>query len=180
MKKLLLLATFFAGVGTMQAQGIDFGFKAGANFASINGANDSDNITSWHAGAALELNLIPTFSVQVEGLYSSQGAKIQDEDYKLDYISVPVMAKFYILEDRLSFMAGPQFSFLVNDDNPFESAGDAYDNNSFDIAAAGGVELKILKGLFAQARYTIGFNDVNDSFDSKNAVFQLSLGYYIF
>lgn len=180
MKKIFLLVALFAGLGTMQAQGIDFGFKAGANFAGINGADNADNITSWHAGAALELNFVPTFSLQIEGLYSSQGAKVEDEDFKLDYISVPVMAKFYLLEDRLSLMAGPQFSFLVNDDNPFKSAGDAYDNNSFDIAAAGGVELKIIKGLFAQARYTIGFNDVNDTFEGKNAVFQLSLGYYIF
>lgn len=179
MKKIFVIA-FFACFTAVNAQGIDFGFKAGANFASINGADNADNITSWHAGAALELNFVPTFSVQVEGLYSSQGAKVEDEDFRLDYISVPVMAKFYLLEDRLSLMAGPQFSFLVNDDNPFASAGDAYDNNSFDIAAAGGLELKIIKGLFAQARYTIGFNDVNDTFDGKNAVFQVSVGYYIF
>lgn len=180
MKRIFLLTVFFAGIGCLHAQGIDFGFKAGANFAGINGADNTDNITSWHAGAALELNFVPSFSVQVEGLYSSQGAKVEDEDLKLDYVSVPVMAKFYILEDRLSLMAGPQFSFLVNDDNPFASAGDAYDNNSFDIAAAGGLELKIIKGLFAQARYTIGLNDVNDAVDGKNAVFQVSLGYYIF
>jgi hypothetical protein len=178
MKKILLLAAFVAGGFGMQAQGIDLGLKAGANFASINGADNADNITSWHAGAALELNFVPVFSLQVEGLYSSQGAEVDGEDFKLDYMSVPVMAKYYILPDRLSLMAGPQFSFLVNDDNPWESAGDAYENESVDIAAAGGVELKIIKGLFAQARYTIGFNDVNNSFEGKNAVFQLSLGYY--
>lgn len=178
MKKVLFLLALAAGSFSMNAQGIDLGLKAGANFASINGADNADNITSWHAGVALELNFVPSFSLQAEGLYSSQGAKVNDNDFKLDYISVPVMAKFYILPDRLSVMAGPQFSFLVNDDNPFSSGAEAYDNNTFDMAAAGGIELKIIAGLFAQARYTIGFNDVNDSFDSKNAVFQLSAGYY--
>lgn len=175
MKKILLfIAVMVAGV-TVQAQGIDFGLKAGANFASINGADDTDNITSFHAGAALELNLIPTFSVQAEALFNSVGAEVKTgEDINLDYISVPVMAKFYLLPDRLSLMAGPQFSFLIDD------AEATYKTNSFDMAAAGGVELRIIEGLFAQARYTIGLNDVTDEFDSKNAVFQLSLGYMFF
>lgn len=155
-----------------QAQDIKLGLKAGANFASINGADDTDNITSFHAGAALELNLVPTFSIQAESLFNSVGAEVKTgEDINLDYISVPVMAKFYILPDRLSLMAGPQFSFLIDE------AEQVYEANSFDMAAVGGVELRIIKGLFAQARYTIGLNDVYDDFDSKNSVFQLSVGY---
>ena len=71
-------------------------------------------------------------------------------------------------------MAGPQFSFLVND------AEDAFETKSFDLAASGGVELKIIMGLFAQARYNIGLTNVSDNsdVDVKNGVFQLSVGYY--
>ena len=174
MKKILLLAVMLSGGFAMQAQDVHFGFKAGANFATLNGADDADNITNFHAGAALELNLVPTFSIQAEGLYSSQGAEFDGDKFNLDYIAVPIMAKFYILPNRFSVMAGPQFSFLVDETE------EAFKNETFDIAAAGGVELHIIKGLFAQARYTIGFNDVNNSFNGKNAVFQLSLGYYIF
>ncbi|MXN89930.1 outer membrane beta-barrel protein [Flavobacterium sp. Sd200] len=186
MKKILLIAAMFAGSFAMQAQGIDFGIKAGANFSNFNGDIDSDGITNFHAGAALELNLIPTFSIQAEGLFSTQGGKAVYEvdgaggvaqDFKLDYISVPVMAKFYLLPDRFSLMAGPQFSFLVNE------AEEQFKAKTFDLAAAGGVELKIFAGLFAQARYTIGLTDVygdseNVNLDAKNAVFQLSVGYY--
>ncbi|OYQ36324.1 hypothetical protein CHU92_09900 [Flavobacterium cyanobacteriorum] len=173
MKKIFLAFAFAAVSFGVQAQGIDFGLKAGANFANLNGADNTENITSFHAGAALELNLVPSFSIQGEALYSSQGAEVKGVgDFNLDYIAVPVMAKFYILPDKLSVMAGPQFSFLVDE------AEEAFENKTFDIAAAGGLELKIIKGLFAQARYTIGFNDVNDTFEGKNAVFQLSLGYY--
>lgn len=175
MKKIFLIFAVLASGIAAQAQGIDFGLKAGVNFAGINGADNTDNITSFHAGAALELNLVPSFSIQAEGLFNSVGAEVETgEDINLDYISVPVMAKFYILPDRLSLMAGPQFSFLIDD------AEDAFETNSFDLAAAGGVELRIIKGLFAQARYTIGLNDVYDDVDSKNAVFQLSLGYMFF
>src|SRR5690606_27963512 len=91
---------------TMQAQGVDFGIKAGANFANFNGDIDSDGITSFHAGLVLELSLVPTFSVQAEGLFSSVGGKAKYEqdgvigvaqDINLDYVSVPVMAKFYVI-----------------------------------------------------------------------------------
>lgn len=178
MKKILTVIAIIALGTAAQAQDIKFGLKAGANFASINGADNTDNITSFHAGAALELNFVPMFSVQAEGLYNSIGAQVEStNDINLDYISVPVMAKFYILPDRLSLMAGPQFSFLIDESESLIETGDA---NSLDIAAAGGVELRIIKGLFAQARYTIGLNDVYDGEDSKNAVFQLSLGYMFF
>jgi hypothetical protein len=186
MKKILLAAVLFAGSFAMQAQGINFGVKAGANFSNFSGDLDTDGITNFHAGAVLELNIVPTFSVQAEGLFSSQGGKAvytEDgavgvaRDINLDYISVPVMAKFYLLPDRLSLMAGPQFSFLVND------AKEQFDAKTFDLAAAGGVELKIIAGLFAQARYTIGLSNVFDDVegfdvDAKNAVFQLSVGYF--
>ncbi|RZJ71671.1 MAG: PorT family protein [Flavobacterium sp.] len=177
MKKIIFLLAAFAGSFAMQAQGIDFGIKAGANFANINGDLNSDGINNFHAGAMLELNLVPVFSVQAEGLFSSQGGKYENtigaaKDFNLNYISVPVMAKYYILPDRLSIMAGPQFSFLVDE------AEEAYNSNSFDMAAAGGIELKLFLGLVAQARYTIGLTDVYDEVDSKNAVFQLSVGYF--
>jgi hypothetical protein len=181
MKKILFLAVALLGAVAAQAQGVNFGIKGGANFSNLSGDIDSDGITSFHAGAVLELNLVPTFSVQAEGLFSSQGGKAKfeeggvvgvAEDINLDYISVPVMAKFYVLPNTLSVMAGPQFSFLVDE------AEEAWDTKSFDMAAAGGVELKIIAGLFAQARYTIGLTDVSDDIDAKNAVFQLSVGYF--
>lgn len=184
MKKVLVLAVVMVTGFAMQAQGIHFGIKGGVNFANLNGDIDAAGITSFHAGAVLELNVVPTFSVQAEGLFSTQGATIKDEanvgenivavsrDINLDYISVPVMAKYYIVPKKLSLMAGPQFSFLVND------AEEVFESKSFDMAAAGGVELKIVAGLFAQARYTIGLTDVYEDVDSKNAVFQLSVGYF--
>ena len=184
MKKFLLAVALLAGTFASQAQGLNFGIKAGSNFSNFQGDVNSDGITSFHAGGVLELNIVPTFSVQAEGLFSSQGGKAKYEedgvvgvarDINLDYISVPVLAKFYILPNTLSLTAGPQFSFLVND------ADEVLDTKKFDLAASGGVELKIIAGLFAQARYNIGLTNVNGDEvrgDVKNGVFQLSVGYF--
>lgn len=175
MKKVLLVAALLLGVMATQAQGIDFGIKAGANFANFTGDDlYTKGITSWHAGAVLELGISPSFSVQGEAIYSSIGAKVEDsDDINLDYVSVPVLAKFYVVPEKFSIVAGPQFSFLTKDTEDLKA-------KSTDIGVAGGLEAKIVAGLFAQARYVVGLTNVSDdsaTADFKNAVIQVSIGY---
>ena len=178
MKKAILLTmlTVLAAVST-NAQSLKFGLKAGANFANLEGDGlNADNLTSWHAGALLELGLFQNFALQPEVMYSSQGAKVDDEDLKLDYISVPIVAKFYLITDRLSIEAGPQFSFLINDDG-FDGIVTDYKNENFDFAVVGGVGLNITKNFFASGRYVLGLTDTSKDAEVTNRVVQLSLGY---
>jgi len=174
MKKLFVCLLFFVSAASVSAQSIRFGVKAGANFANVDAEDVStDNMTSWHAGAVLELNVLPSLSIQPEAMYSSQGAKVEGiNDFKLDYISVPVLARFYILPDVLSLDAGPQFSFLVNDD-----VDETFKTKSFDFAVVGGASVNITKNLFAQARYVVGLTDTTEDAEVTNKVIQLSLGY---
>ena len=86
------------------------------------------------------------------------------------------MAKFYVLPEKVSLVAGPQFSFLAKDTKYLKA-------KSTDIGLAGGVEAKIIAGFFAQARYIIGLTKVSDeevSTNFKNGVFQVSVGYNFF
>lgn len=174
---LLLIGASF----TAQAQLVSFGIKAGPNFASLNGADNIDYKarTSFHAGLIVEIKGAGNFALQPELLYSSQGAEVDGiGDFNLDYVALPIMAKYYILPDLLSLEAGPQFSFLIDDrEQVFNEATTSAENNSFDFALAGGVGLDITKSFFAQARYTIGVNDTSDFSNAQNAVFQLSVGY---
>ena len=175
MKKLFLALIAFAGISTAtQAQSIKLGVKAGPNFSNFNGGIseiDYSSRTSFHAGVLLEVKVFENFSVQPELLYSSQGAKVEGiNDFNLDYISVPVMAKFYILTDRLSLEAGPQFSFLVNDPQK------TYDNQEFDFAVAGGLGLKLTNNIFVSARYNVGLTEVSKYAEVKNSTFQISAG----
>lgn len=176
MKKLFALAILLiAGTTSMNAQGLDFGVKAGANFSTLDGDGiDGDNLTSFHVGALLELNILENFSIQPEVMYSSQGTKLEDEDIKLDYISVPVLAKFYLISDKLALEAGPQFSFLVSDDAP--SIVDQFDAESFDFAAVGGLSFNFTKNIFAQARYVASLTEASKNAEVTNRVIQLSVG----
>lgn len=182
MKKVVLSAMILlASIATSNAQNIDFGVKAGLNFANISGANiDADNKTGFHAGVILEISILKTFAVQPELLYSTQGAKNSEgDDLSLDYLSLPVLAKYYIVPGVLSIEGGPQFSFLMNDNiSIFDVVTDAdTDAASFDLGGAIGLGVKIPGGLFGQVRYVRGITTVAENPDVNNNLFQASIGY---
>lgn len=216
MKKLIFIAALTVmSVSVTQAQEVRLGAKAGVNFASIGGDNTDglDGLTGFHLGALVEIPITERFAVQPEVLYSAQGAKreltesFSDVTFKatgktkLDYINVPIMAKYYIV-DGLAVEAGPQVGFLVSANaeseldlsgiNPetaeliegqFESGDiDISDSTKgIDFGIALGASYRLNMGVFFGARYTLGLTDINDvsgsNIKNQNNVFQLSAGY---
>lgn len=174
-----------------------FGVKGGVNFATVNGDgfDSPDSRTSFHVGALAEFPLAEMFSVQVEALYSGQGFEqnyniplIGDRtvEYQLDYINVPVLAKVYLFKG-FSLEAGPQFSFLVNeeiDSAPNDNEGDTNTDaaKDFEFGFAGGLTFQTEMGLFATARYNQGVTEIfkdRENADNKasNSVFQIGIGF---
>lgn len=171
MKKLIVFgALLFAFSGQAQSYGI----KGGVNFANLSGsdADGADGITGLHLGVIAEFKIFENLALQPELVYSAQGANVNEVDYKLGYLTLPVMAKFY-LNDKLSIHAGPQFGILISENDEIKEA----DNNSTDFGISGGIEYNIIGGLFAQARYNNGLSEITDNAEIKNTVFQLSIGY---
>ncbi len=183
MKKSLYLTLLIAFLGFAEsyAQGLNFGIKGGANFSNFSGSVEEFNqesITSYHAGAFVELGLSSRFSIQPELLYSTVGANLTfdgaTEDFKneLGYISIPVLARIYILPNRLSLDFGPQVSFLMSESQNVN----VNESNTFDFALAGGVTLNLIGPLFIQGRYNLGLTDVKPDAQVTNRVVQLSAG----
>jgi len=175
MKKLLLAAALALGCYGANAQ--SWGIKGGVNFANLTGDGDGNLnvLTSFHAGLLYEIHVVDIFSIQPELLYSVQGAKIKggsDNEIKLNYFSVPVVAKLY-LTDGFNIQAGPQFGMLLSESDNFKS----YNSNTFDFGVAAGLEFFITDGLFAQARYYAGTQEVAQNADLKNTTVQVSLGF---
>lgn len=176
MKKVIAFAfLLFFGTLTINAQKVRLGVKAGINFSNIDGETNMKTKTGLHFGGILEINTSRNFFLQPEFLYSSQGAKANgkgavDIDYK--YLSVPVVGKFYVIQDVLSLEAGPQFSFLIKDDITKSN------QSTFDFAVLGGLGINFTDNVFGQARYVVGITDTKD--DTKitnNKVLQFSVGY---
>lgn len=182
MKKLFTITLALLAI-TISAQNITFGAKAGLNFASMSGddADGLDGRTSIHLGVTAEIEMSDTFSIQPELLYSGQGYTADgDVTGKVDYINLPVMAKFYVGEG-ISLEAGPQIGFLAS--AKADVGGESTDIKdalkSTDFALNLGAGYKLDSGLNFGLRYSMGLTDVldGDSNGFKHSVLQLSVGF---
>lgn len=188
MKKLMFFAAIAVfGLSNLSSQEVTFGVKAGVNFASLSG-DDSDGLdskTSFHIGGVAVIGISEKFAVQPELVYSAQGAKESfegiDIDYNIDYINLPVLAKFYVAEG-FSIEAGPQVGFLMS--AKVEAEGESVDLKDdlkgIDFSGAIGVGYKMDSGLNFAARYNLGLANIADfdgEGDLKNNVIQISIGY---
>ncbi|MEH6407008.1 MAG: porin family protein [Leeuwenhoekiella sp.] len=210
MKNLIALTTVMVlGTGALMAQdytsnnndsgltdkGIEYGVKAGVNFASVTGNDikDPDSRTSFNAGIFAEIPLSDAFSVQPEVYYSGQGYDIKEInqanefdtsdniEYQLDYINVPLLAKFYIV-DGLSVQAGPSFNFKVNEEIDYHPNADSGDIDldrakDFELGGAAGIAYKFYGGFFVEGRYNYGFTNLFENRDIHNSTFQAGLGF---
>lgn len=187
MKKLfLIVAVAVFGMSNVNAQEMTFGVKAGVNLANFSGDNsdDFDMKTSFHVGGVVDIGISDKFSVQPELLYSAQGSKMSFEGftvkYNLDYINIPVLAKF-LIGDGFSVEAGPQVGFLVS--AKAKSDGESMDLKDelkgTDFSGVVGLGYKMDSGLNFAARYNLGLGNIAESGegDLKNNVIQLSVGY---
>ncbi|MBW4359187.1 porin family protein [Flavobacterium taihuense] len=181
--KILLLSAFMVLVSnTLSAQ--KMGIRAGVNLSTISGdyAN-SINQTGYYAGIYKEIPLVKSLLfIQPEIQYSSQGFSNDIADYKLDYITVPVLAKVYVVK-LLSFETGPQFGFKINDksdpNNPLIDPD--FDFETFDPAWAFGASLNLPFGLSINSRFISSFNsvfkDANYNDQGKSQVFQVGAAF---
>jgi opacity protein-like surface antigen len=200
MKKIVVvaIAALFGTVAVQAQDEVSFGAKGGVNFATVGGDDfdDPDARTSFHFGGFVEVPITEKFSIQPEVYYSGQGYDIQsvnngdDVEFQLDYINVPVLAKYYFV-DGFYGEVGPQIGFNVNseiDSNPDGDSGDIDFNNdainTVDFAVVGGLGYKLSNGLFFNARYNLGLSDVFSSedlggfdLDARNRVFMIGAGF---
>ena len=192
MKKVLSLLAFFSliAVGSY-AQGVSGGLKLGLNLANQTISNDYVTISpsfrpSLHAGGYLTLMISNKIGVQPEVLYSAQGAKMDGQTLKLNYVTVPVLVRFNITE-RFNLHLGPQIGMLLSAKAKMESGDDEDVKDQYkgtDIGIAGGLGVDLPMGLnfgfrFIKGVSNIAGEDVGDT-KYKNYNLQLSVGYKLF
>lgn len=174
---------------------VQIGAKGGVNFATVagDGFDSPDSRTSFNAGLVAEVPYSERFSLQAEVFYSGQGFEVEDinlgdlnidtnkVEYQLDYIQVPLLAKFYLIEG-LNIYAGPQIGFKVNEKIDYESGDVAVDDTmfpeaqDFDFSGTVGAGYKFDNGFFIDARYNYGFSDLVKDRSSHNSVVQAGVG----
>ncbi|MEN2402940.1 porin family protein [Flavobacterium sp. MC2016-06] len=187
MKKIILSTVAILAFGFANAQQTRFGVKGGLNLTTFAGGNywDAKSLVGFHVGGFAEIKVIERLAIQPELLFSTQGAKLDNLDInsKLNYLNIPVLAKFFITK-QFTVEAGPQIGFLLSAKNDGEDAKDAFKSTDFGFNFGAGYNFtdNVSVGL----RYTVGLSniadynaqDLEDYYDSpKNSVLALSLAY---
>ena len=123
MKKLILSFTLvFIGFSAM-AQTTQFGLTAG--YTNINlkakaddGSNDfteSDDQNGFYIGVLADIVVSDNFHVQPEALYSL----VED----VNFLQIPILAKFYLGESRFHLLGGPQATVILEETFGIKSFG---------------------------------------------------------
>lgn len=186
-----ILMTTVAG-----AQKINLGLKAGINMSSNTGNGMKSSLQQgFDVGAFSEVALTKKWGIHPELYFShrnlersddfktyyvTEGRSNSDKDIKLNYISVPVLLS-YKISSVLSVQAGPQFNWLIFDDeNLLNTNRDAFKKT--DMGIAGGVTLHLEK-FRIYGRYTQGLSDnngIDGRHDWKSKQLQLGVALSLF
>lgn len=188
MKKILLMAVvMLASVASYAQQAVGtftLQPKIGMNVASLTKCDGCDPRIGLAAGVEAEYQATDIFSVSAGLIYSMQGNKAKEYGVtlttKLDYINIPILANVYVTKG-LAVKLGVQPAFNVSDKQKLsggKASVEAEDvgAESFDFSIPVGLSYEYNNVVF-DARYNFGVTNIADGGDSKNSVFQFTLGY---
>lgn len=188
MKKILLTAVvMLASVASYAQQAVGtftLQPKIGMNVASLTKCDGCDPRIGLAAGVEAEYQATDIFSISAGLIYSMQGNKAKEEGVtlttKLDYINIPILANVYVTKG-LAVKLGVQPAFNVSDKQNLsggKASVEAEDvgAESFDFSIPVGLSYEYNNVVF-DARYNFGVTNIADGGDSKNSVFQFTLGY---
>lgn len=199
MKKFIITAIAISAFGFINAQEVKFGAKAALNIATLTGdVEDPSSLIGFQVGGFAEIKISEKFAIQPELLYSTQGGKEKESididgtdytatlSYKLSYITIPVMAKYYVAKS-FSLEIGPQIGFLTSAKGEIEASGESVEVDikdyvtSTDFGVNFGAGYDFSEKLSASLRYNLGLSNINDDEEDdsniKNSVFSIALGY---
>jgi outer membrane protein W len=193
-KKLLtisFLTMTSALVSQVQAQSgkvWSIGPEVGVNFSKFGrDANTNDMKAGILAGAFVTYSIVNNFGITTKFLLSQRGYHRQNtilnkpEDLTLNYIEVPILARFFLNKSgrfRPNLFVGPSLNFLMgatnklgNDDaKKILNYKDVY--NTFDFGVTGGLGLNFAIAdetrILLDARYVYGLSDVTKSSENAN------------
>ncbi|HCC87013.1 MAG TPA: hypothetical protein DEQ17_01880 [Prevotella sp.] len=157
--------------------------KVGISIADMTDTQGTTSRIGFVGGLEGEYQAADIFSLSVGVNYSQEGFKMKNSDnkVKLDYVNVPILANVYLTKG-LAVKVGVQPGFNVG--NSVTINGQTESSSKKDYDGIKSVALSIPVGLSYEisnvvldARYNWGVTKAFDALDSKNSVFQVTIGY---
>ncbi len=157
--------------------------KVGISIADMTDTQGTTSRIGFVGGLEGEYQAADIFSLSLGVNYSQEGFKMKNSDnkVKLDYVNVPILANVYLTKG-LAVKVGVQPGFNVG--NSVTINGQTESSSKKDYDGIKSVALSIPVGLSYEisnvvldARYNWGVTKAFDALDSKNSVFQVTIGY---
>lgn len=181
---MIIMAALLVAATPAKAQApLKVGITGGLNIANMNDtdADDLENRFGFRGGvfATFKVPASP-MAIQPELVYTQKGFEVDDGTAKLDYIEIPVLAKFGFFTPgpaKPEVFFGPYMAFNMNaeaaGDNITINVEDAVNKTEFGVTVGAGVDI----GRFnIGGRYSAGLTNVFDDdsgSDGKNGVFSV-------
>lgn len=189
MKKLFLTGAFVLASLSANAQ-MHLGAKAGANLTKIDGQSFNDTYKlGYQLGGYAYYDFSKMIGLQFEVQFNQSNTKISDQysdvifdsigrGKKLNYITIPALLRINS-HGALTFLAGPQFSFLADSDKNVLLNGERL-FKSTDVGLVAGADFNV-RPFIISARYVWGLNDISGTENKATGrQIQLGLGLEIF
>jgi opacity protein-like surface antigen len=174
-----------------------WGLKGGLTFTNLDLNIPDFNVsaksqTGFTAGAFYGIRLAGPLHVDIEGLFTTKGAKYDLEDLenriRLTYLEVPVLARVGVFRAGRTtgyVSGGPSFAFKLKEvqEEDGEETPRSNDAKKYDVGFAFGGGVSFGRWI-VDARYTLGVTDIVDveaqfsgPSTAKNRFFALTAGY---
>lgn len=169
-------AALLLGLNAREASAVSMGVgvKGGVNFANAAVEDfDTEGMTKFVLGGALEFGVTSPFSLVIEALYNQTGATLDagvldDNEGELSYLEFPILgkAKFGSIARHAYIVAGPNIGInLTSEGNTAFGGFEADDavapvNFALDGGIGGGIQLAKYIYLTLDARYSFGLINI--------------------
>ena len=166
---------------------LEYGAKAGVNFstAKTSGSGSSGSIsgTGVLIGGYVAFPITDVIKIQPELLYDHHSGTDNGMTTNLNYLTVPVIAKYAIQSSGFSVLAGPQIGLLLSakskENGESISTKEFYNSTNFSLII--GAEYALPVGINFSARYNAGLSNISkvsiDGNSEKLSAFAISIGY---
>lgn len=156
--------------------------KVGISIADVTNNSLTKSRIGFVGGLEGEYQVADIFSLSLGVNYSQEGYKGKniDDKVKFDNINVPILANVYVVKG-LAVKLGVQPGFNVGKSLTMDgitSSGTAEDEGVKSVTLSIPVGLSYeISNVVLDARYNWGVTKVFEDFNSKNSVFQVTVGY---
>lgn len=170
MKNITIVAALLLLTMThVRAQDKHYGIRMGYQSSTmmLDTEKQGGSLNGYYISAYRDAKVLPFLHFNTGIEYMRMGSEVSKQDYKLDYLGVPLALKLKV--GPLYALGGGMINFKISEKgNPYNSSAKWYDTNAF---VGGGLNILIFS---VEAKYMWGLTKVNNGL--KNNGLQIGCG----